>query len=543
MPVYNGGKYFRLALRSALAQTHDNTEIIVVNDGSTDGGETDSIAREHAGQIKYIVQENRGVGGALNTGVANMSGDFFAWLSHDDLHLPHKTASQLNYFERLAKRDAILFSDYELIGPNNESIATARWSRAQFIKTPMLPLFRGMINGCTILIPRRILTEFGPFNERLRHAQDYDLWNRMLARYDFFHQPEVLVQYRLHPGQDSKKPDVAVECDALWIRMTEDRTEAEMVAMAGSSRCFLSELAQFLDETPYKGAAHYVHERARTVVAETLVSIVIPFYNECDLACRALRSVLGQSQPAIEVIMVDDGSTESLSQIESLIDEDKRVRLLRQPNAGPGAARNRGMKSARGCYIAFLDADDLFLPIKIQRQLELMQQSGSLVSHTSYYVRFPERGPELGLVDSGRFSGSVYPAIIGGCPISTTTVMLHRTLVSAGFEFPESYRVGEDVLAYIELARTHEILGIPEPLSIMEWSATSAAINLERSLFGLSNIVNALEQHQEHRIHTAQISALKSAIVEVAQRWGAAGAQPGVPALDHSVVGSVFGAL
>jgi glycosyltransferase involved in cell wall biosynthesis len=278
------------------------------------------------------------------------------------------------------------------------------------------------------------------------------------------------------------------------------------------------------------------------VVAETLVSIVIPFYNECDLACRALRSVLDQSQTAIEVIMVDDGSTENLSQIESLIDEDKRVRLLRQPNAGPGAARNRGMEAARGSYIAFLDADDIFLPIKIQRQLELMQQSGSVASHTSYYVRFPERGPELGLMDTGKFTGIVYPAIIENCPISTTTVMLHRTLVSTGFKFPENYRVGEDVLAYINLARTHVILGIPEPLSIMEWSTTSAAIDLEQSLLGLSNIVSALEQDQEHRHHAAQISTLKSTMVGVAQRWGAARAKPGVPASDHSVIGQAFSA-
>lgn len=58
----------------------------------------------------------------------------------------------------------------------------------------------------------------------------------MLAKCDFFHQPEVLAQYRLHPDQDSKKPAAAIEGDALWIRMVDDRTEAEMVALAGSLR-------------------------------------------------------------------------------------------------------------------------------------------------------------------------------------------------------------------------------------------------------------------------------------------------------------------
>ena len=205
MPVFNGGAYFRLALESALGQQYDNIEIIVVNDGSTDGGETERIAREYGDRIRYIAQENRGVGGAMNTVVANMTGDYFAWLSHDDLHLPHKTRAQIDYLARLGRRDAILFSDFDLIGPDGKIVAVVKLPRDQILRAPMLPLFRGMINGCTLLIPRPILLEFGPFDESLRHTQDYDLWNRMLRKHEFLHQPEILVQYRVHPGQDFKK--------------------------------------------------------------------------------------------------------------------------------------------------------------------------------------------------------------------------------------------------------------------------------------------------------------------------------------------------
>lgn len=541
MPVYNGGNYFRLALESALRQTANNVEIVVVNDGSTDGGATDAIAKAYGDRIKYIPQENRGVAGALNTAIANMTGEFFAWLSHDDIYLPHKIESQLKYFDRLGNKDAMLFSDYELIGPSGESIAVAQWSHKDFVNKPMLPLYRGMINGCTIFIPRHILHEFGPFDEALRHTQDYDLWNRILAKYEFFHQPEVLIQYRVHPGQDSHKPEAAIEGDALWIRMLDSRTEADRVGLSGSSHHFLTELASFLDNTPYKKAAQYAHQRAAEVIGETLVSVVIPFFNECDLACRAARSVLDQTHPRMEVILVDDGSTEDLAPIDALVRADDRVRLIRQSNCGPGSARNHGMHAARGSYIAFLDADDVFLPVKVQRQLELMQRKGSVISHTSYYVRFPECGPELGFLNSGTFTGKVYPQIIAGCPIATPTVMIHRTLVAAGFQFPVGMAIGEDTLAWIELTASREILGIAEPLTIVEWSSASAPLNLQKSLLELSNVADAIEKHPLFSRQRSTVAQLRRTMTDVARRWRAAGGKNAAVPLNQAVVAAAFG--
>ena len=117
MPVYNGGDYFRLALNSALRQAYDNFEIVVVDDGSQDGGAAERIAARGGARVRYIRQENQGVAGALNRGLQEMRGEFFCWLSHDDLFVPHKTAMQAAYHKRLGKPDAVLFSDYELMDP------------------------------------------------------------------------------------------------------------------------------------------------------------------------------------------------------------------------------------------------------------------------------------------------------------------------------------------------------------------------------------------------------------------------------------------
>ena len=87
----------REAIDSALTQTYTNTEIIVINDGSNDSGKTRKIVLSYGNKIKYFEKENGGVSTALNFGINNMAGDYFSWLSHDDLYLPNKIETEINY--------------------------------------------------------------------------------------------------------------------------------------------------------------------------------------------------------------------------------------------------------------------------------------------------------------------------------------------------------------------------------------------------------------------------------------------------------------
>lgn len=523
MPVYNGGSYFKQALQSALNQDYDDVEIVIVNDGSTDGGETESIALEQGARVRYFWQQNSGVAGALNTAIRHATGDYFAWLSHDDLHLPHKTTSQIEYLQKLNRPDACLFSDYDLIGPDGGFITNVALPAERIRANPRLPLLNGFINGCTLLIPMWMMREYGPFDETLRYTQDYDLWNRILRDRDFYHQRETLVQYRIHPGQDSHKPLAVTEGDALWKRMVSDLTETERANLRGSTSRYFKKLSEFLDITPYKVAAEYARSRMTPDLYVGLTSVIIPFWNEVDLAVKAARSALSQVNANVQVIMVNDGSTDDLTPLIELCNQDSRIRLLDQPNGGPAAARNRGMLAADGEYIAFLDADDEFLPTKVSRQRQLMQESGALISHTSYYVTSPEINGGTGVIRSGRFNGTVYPEIIGSCPIAVPTVMIHRSIVDGGFTFPVGSRIGEDVLAWIDLATKYLFLGIDEPLSVVEVSATSAALSSEKQALGLTNIIFALTTHPFHSKHVEQIHALRQALNSIAKEWIADG--------------------
>jgi len=88
IPVYNGSNYMQEAINSALNQTYSNLEVIVINDGSTD--DTDKIAKSFGQKIKYYQKDNGGVSTALNLGIEKMNGEYFSWLSHDDVYMPTK---------------------------------------------------------------------------------------------------------------------------------------------------------------------------------------------------------------------------------------------------------------------------------------------------------------------------------------------------------------------------------------------------------------------------------------------------------------------
>lgn len=454
-----------------------------------------------------------------------MQGDYFAWLSHDDLHLPHKTSAQIAFLDKLGRPDACLFSDFDFIGPDDEPISTIALPAERIRQNPRLPLYNGMINGCTLLIPAGLMKEFGPFDESLRCTQDYDLWNRILAQHEFFHQPEVLIRYRIHPGQDSNKPRAVTEGDALWKSMLSSRSEVERAQMFGSTRRYFSTLAAFLEDTPYKGAAANARARASSGDAEVCVSVVIPFFNDVPQALLAVQSALSQSHQHLEVILVNNGSTDDVSPLAKLVANDPRVFLLSEPITGSGSAWGRALMMVHGDYIAFLEATDRFIPHKIARQLDQMQRHGALFSHTSYYLLDHGDLREFGTVHSGLFEGHCYPKIIGHCPIMTSTVMLHRSIVDAGCLWSCESGISRGVPTWIDLAMRYMLLGLDEPLTIADWTRNSVTLNPAGHIARLTQTIEEIDRHPIHRRYTSHTEKLRETIRASARQWVAAGRQ------------------
>ncbi len=207
IPVYNGGDFLREAIDSALAQSYGNTEVLVVDDGSNDGGRTRSIALSYGERIRYLAKPNGGVSSALNEGIRGMRGQFFSWLSHDDLYLPDKVESQVRLYRGLDDPRSVVYCDQMRIDASGalleEQPAHPAVDDTRFLYSILKSRWMG---GCTLLIPRRAFEECGVFDESLKTVQDYHLWYRfILGGYRFVHNAQVGVYSRVHRGQDSRR--------------------------------------------------------------------------------------------------------------------------------------------------------------------------------------------------------------------------------------------------------------------------------------------------------------------------------------------------
>ena len=120
------------------------------------------------------------------------------------------------------------------------------------------------------------------------------------------------------------------------------------------------------------------------------VSVVVPLFNKACYIDRALRSIAAQTFSDFEVIVVDDGSTDGGDRIAEGY-ADPRFRVVRQPNSGPGAARNRGAAEARSPYLAFLDADDAWRPRYLETGVRILEEHPAAVSVSGAWIDYPQR--------------------------------------------------------------------------------------------------------------------------------------------------------
>jgi glycosyltransferase involved in cell wall biosynthesis len=244
IPVRNGAKYLREAIDSALAQTCDTFEVLVVNDGSDDQGATEAIALSYGEAIRYFAKPNGGVASALNMGLENMKGEYFSWLSHDDAYLPEKLRRQVEYLSALPDKNVLLFSDYHVVNAAGEHLFRYRADHALLEKKNLYAVFRIMINGCTTLVRKDALLRAGSFRD-YPATQDYDMWFRLSRMLPLCHLPEPLIRSRRHPEQGGHGKQAQAEVGRLWLRLVGELTEQEILGMENSREEFFRRNTEF----------------------------------------------------------------------------------------------------------------------------------------------------------------------------------------------------------------------------------------------------------------------------------------------------------
>lgn len=309
IPVYNGSNYVKEAIDSALAQTYKNIEIIVVNDGSKDNDATKNIALSYKDKIKYYEKENGGASSALNYGISKMTGDYFSWLSHDDLYYPNKIERQINELEKYDD-NTILYSNFDYIDQNGIRFDTITYDHQLLKEKPDYAVLKGCISGITLLIPKHILDEIGPFREDLRCVQDYEMWFRMLPHCQFVHMDEVLTMTRIHSKQDTQtSPKMISEGNWLWKHIIKDYEEEKKIEYEGSSYLFYQSMEDYLLKSPYKEALDYTKKQKEESIKEyskslnqSITIIIIGNKDEKEIK-KTIHSIEKQSYQKYQIMI------------------------------------------------------------------------------------------------------------------------------------------------------------------------------------------------------------------------------------------------
>jgi glycosyltransferase involved in cell wall biosynthesis len=195
-----------------------------------------------------------------------------------------------------------------------------------------------------------------------------------------------------------------------------------------------------------------------------LISVIIPTYNRPDMVIEAVDSVLNQNFPDMELIVVDDGSTdETLDRLDAY---GSRVTLLSQANKGVSAARNYGVSKSSGRYVAFLDSDDFWLPGKLFAQMDffLNQPDARICQTEEIWVRRGHRvNPKF---KHHKPSGMIFSQSLALCLVSPSAVMLRRDLFDEMNGFDESLPACEDYDLWLRIACRYPIYLIDTPLIV-----------------------------------------------------------------------------
>lgn len=190
------------------------------------------------------------------------------------------------------------------------------------------------------------------------------------------------------------------------------------------------------------------------------VSVIIPTYNRVGLLPRAIESVLAQDIPEMEVIVVDDGSTDSTA---TLIKERfPGVIYLSQANAGVSSARNTAIKSAQGEWIALLDSDDEWLVGKLSTQLAALETSGHKICHTEeIWIRDGVRVNQMN--KHKKRGGFIFKYCLPLCAMSPSSILIHRTVFEQVGLFDESLPACEDYDLWLKISALYEVDFLEQP--------------------------------------------------------------------------------
>lgn len=217
-----------------------------------------------------------------------------------------------------------------------------------------------------------------------------------------------------------------------------------------------------------------------------LVSVIIPVYNNKEWLEIAVKSVIRQNYTNWELIVIDDGSTEVLSDLECLNNE--KITYIRNENNGVAFSRNYGMKLAKGKYIAFLDSDDFWDEQKLQEQVNAMEKYNAKWSQHNYYYIDDKSNQVIDKIDTYKYRKHYKKYFFTSFKVQTSCFMVERqAVIENKIYFDEHKKFGEEAKFYMELMKRYKLLCLNKYLGYFRIRKNNAGFDIKKQLISRSN--------------------------------------------------------
>ena len=234
-----------------------------------------------------------------------------------------------------------------------------------------------------------------------------------------------------------------------------------------------------------------------------LISVIIPTFNRVDVLYRSIHSVLHQTYRDIEIIVVDDGSTDATPDLVLSIVDD-RTMYVRQKHLGVSAARNRGISASSGKLIAFLDSDDEWRSDKLEKQLELYGGNNDFICHTDELWLKDDQAVNQKNIHKKQ-GGCFFERALERCLISPSSVLISRSLLDKVGYFDENLLAAEDYDLWLRITAFYPVTFVDQPLVIKyggrldQLSVTTQAIDRYR-IEAILNILRNPDLRPDYRV-------------------------------------------
>jgi GT2 family glycosyltransferase/Flp pilus assembly protein TadD len=445
IPCYNYGRYLTEAVSSVIGQTFQDFEIIIVNDGSTDNSREVAeklIAENPRHRIRLINQENSGQPAiSRNNAIRVSQGRYIICLDADDMIATNMIEECLVLLEShpeiaIAYTDRLDFDGFEGV------VQAGEYDFSRLI-------YANHISYCA-LYRKEVWERVGGYRDNVKAVEDWDFWIASGALgYYGKRIPLPLFKYRRHNAgifQDAlkdfgrKHAQIIINNPALYDPALIAQAEKLLGSTVNVSSC-------------------------------PLVTVIVPTYNRPHMLINALKSIFGQTYQSYEVIVVNDGGSDVRDLFEGLPSDSIRY-LQHETNRGLPAARNTGIKAARGKYIAYLDDDDLFYPDHLETLVYFLESAEHVVAYTDAHRTFQERQNGKYVTSKKDVPYSInfdYELILKENFIPVLCIMHRKSCVESVGLFDETLQSHEDWDLWMRMSRRFRFAHIPVVTCSFSW--------------------------------------------------------------------------